>query len=140
MGDFEVRIQDFVTSFQSDQLRVQFDYVASSKVVITEIVMHHLLRIVQELVGNVIRHSKATELMVGVVIDTESMVILVEDNGIGFDSTKTTGNGMGLKNVEVRLQAIDGSMEMFSIPGKSTQLSIQLSTKKYVKDENLIVG
>lgn len=140
MGDFEVRIQDFVTSFQSDQLRVQFDYVASSEVVITEIVMHHLLRIVQELVGNVIRHSKATELMVGVVIDEESLVILVEDNGIGFDANTTTGNGMGLKNVEVRLQSINGTMEIFSMPGKSTQLSIQLSTKEYVKAKNLVIG
>lgn len=132
MGDFEVRLHDFITSFQSDHLRVRIDFTASPIVVIPEIVMHHLLRIVQELVGNVVKHSKASELMLGVVIDTETLVILVEDNGVGFDPSKKVGVGMGLKNVEVRLQAINGKMEIFSLSGKSTQLSIQLSTKKYV--------
>jgi signal transduction histidine kinase len=48
-------------------------------------------------VNNVIKHAKATHLDISLIKDNDGVAVTIEDNGIGFDSSKNNFNGIGLK-------------------------------------------
>lgn len=88
----------------------------------------------QPLVENAIKHGKLLQHAQGTIIvrswvDNADVVVQVEDNGVGFDeSVHTDKNGsVGLRNIEFRLEALcKGTLEMSSIPGKGTIVTLQI--------------
>ncbi len=82
-------------------------------------------RIIQELVGNVLKHAQATSLSIQVSRMEDELQISVEDNGRGFDPEKIH-EGMGLKNIEARLQGLNGKLEIDSGKGGGTGIFIDL--------------
>ena len=46
-------------------------------------------------------------------------------NGCGFD-TKTTGKGMGLQNISVRVASFGGLMDIHSVAGEGTEINVEL--------------
>ena len=89
-----------------------------------------LYRIAQELVGNIIKHSKATEAFIQLSMQQNLLSVTVEDNGIGFNASQST-KGTGLKSVQKRVEAMNGSMELCTEPDKGT--SIYLEFEKLVQ-------
>ncbi|MFZ1694144.1 MAG: sensor histidine kinase [Flavobacteriales bacterium] len=83
-----------------------------------------LYRIVQELVSNVLKHAKASELTIGVTRAPGRLSVVVSDNGVGFDPSSMSG-GMGLSNVRSRATAIGATMQVDSTPGKGTTVSLE---------------
>ena len=83
-----------------------------------------LYRIVQELVSNVLKHAKASELIIGVTRTPGRLSVVVSDNGVGFDATQRT-DGMGLGNVRSRAAAIGATVQVDSTPGKGTTVSVE---------------
>lgn len=81
-------------------------------------------RIVQELVGNTLKHAKATELSIDVTRTPGRLSVIVADNGVGFD-TSAASEGMGLANVRKRAAAIGGAITIDSTPGKGTTVSVE---------------
>lgn len=61
-----------------------------------------LFRIIQELVTNIIKHAKANQVDIHLTIDDQNLNILIEDNGIGFNTKQTLNNnsGIGLNTIE----------------------------------------
>jgi signal transduction histidine kinase len=88
-----------------------------------------LYRIIQELVQNIIKHSKATITEIQLRQDGEKLMITVEDNGIGFDKAIKTG-GLGLQNVQSRIEALYGYISIESAPGVGTTIYMELDTEK----------
>ncbi|MBW7912489.1 MAG: sensor histidine kinase [Taibaiella sp.] len=84
-----------------------------------------LYRVIQECVNNVIKHSHANKLDITLIKDEEGISITVEDNGKGFD-TRTSPEGIGLKNIQTRIHYLKGSIEWDSAPGKGTVVTIQV--------------
>lgn len=83
-----------------------------------------LLLIVQEAVGNAIRHGKASEVRVKILFKENEIVLSVIDNGSGFDVDKTdslTGH-YGLRTMERRISELGGSMRIESSPGNGTKI------------------
>lgn len=66
----------------------------------------HILRILQEIIGNAVRHSGTAEVKVSTSHDDEFVTVTVTDSGRGFDSAATGGRGRGLANVRRRAAAI----------------------------------
>ena len=83
-----------------------------------------LYRIVQELVSNMLKHAKASELTIGVTRAPGRLSVVVSDNGIGFDPSSMSG-GMGLSNVRSRATAIGATVQVDSTPGKGTTVSVE---------------
>ncbi|MDR0793307.1 MAG: sensor histidine kinase [Chitinophagaceae bacterium] len=85
-----------------------------------------LYRIVQELVNNIIKHSGATEMLVQVIRDHQTLNITVEDNGKGFD-TEAQGatNGVGLQNIRSRVNYLRGKLDIQSKQGKGTSVYVE---------------
>lgn len=78
----------------------------------------HILRIVQESIANILRHTRATEIRVGTALEASGVRVTIEDNGQGFDVQKTLGHtaGRGLHNQRRRAQAVDGTVSWHSGP------------------------
>ncbi len=85
-----------------------------------------IFRIIQELITNIVKHAEATEASVSLTNHTDYLNIIVEDNGKGFDKRKSPGkDGMGLSNIEKRVEHLDGTMEI-DTSKKGTSIIIDL--------------
>lgn len=85
-----------------------------------------LFRILQELVGNVIRHAQATEVYIQLFREEDFVVLMVEDNGIGFKPGSPTQAGVGLRNIRSRIDFLGGEMEMDTHPGKGCSVVVRV--------------
>ncbi|UZE23032.1 hypothetical protein LOY67_23975 [Pseudomonas sp. B21-056] len=72
----------------------------------------HILRIIQESIANILRHTHATEIRVSTALEATGVQVSIEDNGHGFDVRKAlaTATGRGLHNQQRRAQAIGGAV------------------------------
>ncbi|MFD2600903.1 ATP-binding protein [Flavobacterium suzhouense] len=88
-----------------------------------------IFRTVQELSTNIIKHSQATEATIHLTDHGDSINIMIEDNGVGFDSSKINlddADGMGLANITKKINQLGGSVEIDSTPGKGTTIIIDI--------------
>lgn len=77
----------------------------------TEIVIY---RIVQELLNNTIKHANATETYVQISKNDNTVSLTVEDNGKGFDVNSVQKNGIGLSNIQHRVDYLKGKIDVQS--------------------------
>ena len=86
-----------------------------------------IYRSIQELISNVLKHSEATELSIQVLKKEKYITILVEDNGKGFDMRSPGFKfGLGIRNIESRIENMDGSIEFDSVPARGTTANIKV--------------
>lgn len=87
-----------------------------------------LFRIIQELCTNIIKHSEADEVNIYLTQhNPESINIIIEDNGKGFDyQSVTKKDGIGLKTIEQKVEQMGGSFTVDSIISKGTTIIIDL--------------
>jgi len=85
-----------------------------------------LYRVVQESLSNIARHAKATRVEVEVTLEEEGVVVIVRDDGKGFDQLAVDRGegGLGLLNMRERLLSVQGTCEVESIPGRGTTVSM----------------
>lgn len=83
-----------------------------------------LFRILQEFFSNTIKHSKATTL--NVILDYQKNKLLIEakDDGIGYNTSINSNNGIGLNNIQNRAKLINAKINLDSEIGKGTILKI----------------
>lgn len=88
-----------------------------------------LFRILQELIANTIKHAKASQVDIHLTMDEEHLNIMVEDNGLGFkvEENSKQRKGMGLLNIEKRIENLGGQMVIESQPGKGTSVILDIS-------------
>lgn len=91
-----------------------------------------LYRIIQESLNNVEKHSEATEVVL-TLSDTESELLLVmEDNGIGFKAPSASPanprkkSGMGLVGIMERVAFVGGFVEFKSVPDKGARIEVRI--------------
>ena len=97
---------------------------------------HQAFKIIQEALGNVVTHSRATSVRVGLVYDTDSLAVLVEDNGRGFDLAATHGDHsalpsgcLGLHGMTSRAVHLGGDLHIDTMPGWGTKVRATLPDK-----------
>lgn len=83
-----------------------------------------IYRIIQEQLTNIVKYSKATEATIQIKMDG-FIDLVVQDNGIGFD-TKQSSKGLGLTNIRNRAAILNGSMEISSLLGQGTKLTVHI--------------
>jgi signal transduction histidine kinase len=86
-----------------------------------------MYRLIQEALGNGVRHGAASQLQVAVACDAESIRLDVRDNGRGFDPERvdTTGH-LGLVGMRERVELLRGSVVVTSAPGEGTLVQARL--------------
>lgn len=91
-----------------------------------------VFRVVQEILQNSIKHSKATDLNVSITFGEELFHLLVADNGQGFDLLKVqeaiiAQSGAGLRNIQRRIALLGGTCLLDSKIGTGTIATISIS-------------
>jgi len=86
-----------------------------------------LYRVIQEIVNNIIKHAEASKISMQLIRHETELNVLIEDNGIGFDSSKVDEfEGMGLKGIKTRIELLAGSVYFDSIVGRGTTVIIDI--------------
>jgi len=87
-----------------------------------------LYRCGQELVNNAVKHAKAPEILVQLIKHEHSIVLMVEDDGVGFDQQKLSlqNTGIGLTNIETRVRTYKGEFHIESVILKGTTASLEI--------------
>jgi signal transduction histidine kinase len=84
-----------------------------------------LLRILQEALANVRRHSAATIVEVGLRTDDQAVLLEVSDDGRGFDPGSARA-GIGLSAMRERVEELGGEIEVSSRPGEGTEVTVRV--------------
>ena len=94
-----------------------------------------LFRIYQEAMNNVSKHAGANQVWISLNDSTEYLHLLIKDNGVGFDTRKLElskgRRGWGILNMTERVQALGGTADISSVPGKGTSISVKIGRNKY---------
>jgi two-component system, NarL family, sensor kinase len=85
-----------------------------------------LFRIIQELFNNIHKHAEADEVNINLLKKQKHIVLIVEDNGCGFDYVKQCGIGIGLMNIESRVQGLKGKLNYESNRDSGTIVTIRI--------------
>lgn len=89
-----------------------------------------IFRIVQELLQNSLKHAAASLILIELGLEGQRLVLRFEDNGKGFDYEAKLAAaellGLGLLNLQNRVNLLNGILDFYSEPGKGTKISIQI--------------
>lgn len=86
-----------------------------------------LFRVVQELMGNILKHAQATEVYIQLFVEDGRLFLLVEDNGIGFQSAAhQRPEGVGLRNIQSRIDYLNGRFDINGKPGSGTSIVVEV--------------
>ena len=80
---------------------------------------HDVLCSLREMLRNAVRHGKPTQVTVRITVDN-GLKLTVEDDGAGFDWPAAKAEGRGVSGLEARAREHGGSMEVRSVPGKTS--------------------
>ena len=115
-----VALQDFAAQFPN----VRFHFFGTEKR-INDRMEFVVYCCANELVNNAINHSGAESINLQLVQDSKYIILTVSDDGCGFDE-KTVAKGFGLRSISDRVASCNGNMDIFSEPGKGTEIMIEL--------------
>ena len=86
-----------------------------------------LYRIVQELISNILKHSHAKEANIQLTKGEDSVNLIVEDDGVGFDLKEVNKKaGIGLINLKARVAKLNGNFHIDTGRGAGTTISIDI--------------
>lgn len=96
------------TNLVYDFSRIPDNYILNS------IANINLYRIIQEISNNIIKHSKAANVSISVIKDSKSLQIKIIDDGVGFADFEQKNMGIGLMNIESRMNSLNGNFYILS--------------------------
>ncbi|MBN1179429.1 MAG: GAF domain-containing protein [Anaerolineae bacterium] len=85
-----------------------------------------LYRVVQEALTNVARHAQASKVDVLLEQRGDRVVVVVEDNGVGFDTGVAQQKRLGLVGMRERAQMLGGTWTIESTPGRGTTMVVEV--------------
>jgi two-component system NarL family sensor kinase len=95
-----------------------------------------LYRIAQETLANVEQHARATTVTLSILSHRNQLLLEVVDNGRGFNTARQSRGlaaGMGLENMEKRLEPFDGDLQIVSRP-TGTRITARLPLARAIND------
>lgn len=98
--------------------------------VLLDAVKIQLTRIVQELVTNIVKHASASKIDIHLRHSDGWLFLGVKDDGKGFEISESA-KGLGLKNIEFRIEYIKGKFRVRSSRGKGTSYLFALGKSEF---------
>ncbi len=104
-------------------ISIEFDYTGKPVKIksTTELVIY---RIINEIISNILKHSQATKAFIQLMYQEESLVITVEDNGIGMQTSKVA-EGIGVRSMRLRADYINAKIN-FESDEKGTLIILEI--------------
>jgi PAS domain S-box-containing protein len=136
----EAALQAYLTKFNARYgIHVDFDRSNRSLPHLGAGLEMTILRIAQEALVNIARHSQADHVILTLQCDDETLLLAIEDNGVGIQSWHTPADGRsghGLMLMRERAEAVGGTLKISSIPAKGTRIEAYLPYEN--SDENKV--
>jgi PAS domain S-box-containing protein len=126
-------IQDYGLELAAESLTNQlrklhnidvYFYSNLNEVELPDKVQINLYRILQEALNNATRHAHPTKIEVQLVYSEGEVLMTIEDNGEGFDMSKTGENGLGIRSIKTRVGAMSANLDIVSNKDRGTILSV----------------
>ena len=120
-------LDEFISTLnKTNQLKINFS--ADSDIKLNKEKEVNIYRMVQEIIHNTIKHARATELNIRLQTKDNDLILITEDNGIGFnfDSRLKENTGLGLRNLSSRTEVMGGTYHFYSQSGKGTKYVFEL--------------
>ncbi len=119
-------IEDFVNRFKSHRLNISFQCFGDT-VRLKDETEKKILGITNELIQNIVKHSRATEALVQLDYYIDNFALTVEDNGVGIGTKHKRNEGIGWSNIrktvsqtgghiDIQSSEMDGSTILIEIP------------------------
>jgi signal transduction histidine kinase len=90
-------------------------------------VEHTILRVVQEALGNAVRHGRPQAIDVTIATAADKVTITIRDDGVGFDPGQIAERrGMGLQMMRERVEELGGAIHVESTPSKGTKVRVTM--------------
>ena len=86
----------------------------------------HLFHIAQEAITNALRHGKASQITLSLIEDDQTVMLRIQNNGMGFPTQIAAGDGMGLKIMHYRAGLINGRLTVGSVGSAGTVVTCTL--------------
>ncbi len=88
----------------------------------------HCYRIVQELLNNIIKHSRASEARINAAFQDHKVLLVISDDGCGFDTSAVVDQprGAGLIDIAERVRILGGTLRCESRQAEGTRWSIEI--------------
>ncbi len=94
-----------------------------------------LYRIAQEALHNIVKHAKATNVVLKLVCEPGNVALLeISDDGVGFDAQGTFPGHLGLKSMRERVMRVGGVLTVRSEPGHGTRIRARIPIKLETAD------
>ncbi|MCD1259628.1 sensor histidine kinase [Paenibacillus athensensis] len=95
----------------------------------------HLFRMVQELINNAKKHSRASKVSIRLSVSGGRFTLDYRDNGVGFDSERTVvheigGSGMGMEQIKTRTLYLNGSFKLDTARGQGVRIQITIPIRE----------
>lgn len=121
-------LKDFCTGINSSGvIKVAYQSYGLEDLKTDQSISITIYRIIQELLNNTIRHAAASKAVVQVNKEDNKLLVTVEDDGKGFDTTLlATAKGIGWSNIQKRLDYLKASVDIQSSAGKGTAVNIEI--------------
>ena len=95
----------------------------------------NIFYIVQEAINNAVKHGKVQNIIITYSSNEDNIYLSIEDDGVGFDVTQTSSQGIGLGLMKYRARAIGGALDITSNPGTGTEILIKFPRINNKKSE-----
>ena len=123
--DFLSETEKIISRIDRDSYQVNYR-VQGSPEGFSYTVLTALYRTVQEGVTNILKHSRADCIDIGLDFREEDCLLNLKDNGIGFTFDPGQLSGHGLEGLRQRLELVRGLFEVITEPGKGTVLKVRV--------------
>jgi two-component system NarL family sensor kinase len=120
----ETELQELISGFLhplQSNYDVEFNFSNKFSLDIRVELKLQIFRIFQEAISNIIKHAEASKITTSLRITNTYIALKVKDNGKGFDAEHKK-NGLGLNNMLIRTQFLNGNYKLKSAVGKGTTL------------------
>lgn len=116
-------IEELSNRFNSNKLHIitQIDPVIDTIDFYTQI---NLYRILQEFCNNSLKYGKCSTINISIQKKENNILITAFDDGIGFEISDKSNHGIGLRNMEMRANAINFEFELYSKIGAGTKIAL----------------
>ena len=93
---------------------------------LNEVIQFTTYRSLVELINNSIKHANPKDIIIKVKEEESNLLIVFEDNGVGFDFEENKNKGFGLNNLLARINNIGGNFDYFTGPDMGVEIKINL--------------
>jgi signal transduction histidine kinase len=124
LRDFASYVSKYAQTFlQATPIRCRLDIGEEITAVPFDLaIRRNLFLAVKEALHNAVKHSGANELFLRIHRRAQGVVVVIEDNGKGFDPKAADPQGNGLSNMSQRTQSVGGACRITSRPGAGCQI------------------